>query len=173
VLNIHASLHFEELQEKKLMDAFVSNYKLLDRQGFNIYAEAVAWPGMSEKVSEYKKIMDSFGIGFTFAPYIGRKRLLDYPEVYSENELAKYNLVRENLAWFNQKGERCNAAFNAGVVFSNGDLYPCFQIKEKLGNVYEDIQFNNEMTVCPAKRCACPLNKYDDYLFSKASVKSG
>ena len=173
VLNIHASLHFEELLDRKLMDTFVNNYKLLEAQGFNIYAEAVAWPGMSEKVSEYKKMMDSFGIDFLFAPYIGNNKVLDYPEVYSDKELEEYNLIRYNLKWFRQKGEKCNAAFNAGVVFSNGDVYPCFQIKEKLGNIYEGINFNNELTVCPAKRCACPLNKYDDYLFSKASDRSG
>jgi MoaA/NifB/PqqE/SkfB family radical SAM enzyme len=172
VLNIHASLHFEELLERKLMDNFVNNYKMLDRKGFNIYAEAVAWPGLSDRVTDYKRMMDSFGIDFVFAPYIGNNKVLDYPEVYSEKELAAYNLAGDNLSWFRQKGERCNAAFNAGVVFSNGDVYPCFQIKEKIGNVYEEIRFNNDMTLCPAKRCACPLNKYDDYLFSKASPGS-
>ncbi len=173
VLNIHASLHFDELMGRKLMDSFVANYKMLERKGFNIYAEAVAWPGMSDRVPDYKRVMDSYGIEFTFAPYIGNNKVLDYPEVYSGNELLAYNLSKDNLEWFNQKGESCNAAFNAGVVFSNGDVYPCFQIKEKIGNVYQEINFNNELTLCPAKRCACPLNKYDDYLFSKASADQG
>ena len=41
--------------------------------------------------------------------------------------------------------------------------------KFRVTGVVEDINFNSEVTICPAKRCACPLNKYDEYLFEKAS----
>ncbi|MCK5590766.1 MAG: hypothetical protein KAI72_02300, partial [Candidatus Pacebacteria bacterium] len=57
---------------------------------------------------------------------------------------------------------------NAAVVFSNGDVYPCHQIKNKIGNVYKEINFINEIINCPSKNCGCPLNKYDEYLFEKS-----
>jgi MoaA/NifB/PqqE/SkfB family radical SAM enzyme len=170
VLNMHSSLHLEELKKKNLIDTFVGNYKLLENSGFNIYAEAVAWPGTGDVVESHRKLMTSLAIEYSYAPYIGNNKVLDYPEIYSDHELELFSLSRDMLEWFGQKGAKCNAAFNAGVVFSNGDIYPCFQIKKKLGNIYEEINFNSELTVCPAKRCACPLNKYDDYLFNKAAI---
>lgn len=169
VLNVHASLHFEELEKRRLIETYVSNFKLLAGKGFNIYAEAVARPGSDVKVEEYRKLMSGHGIEFLYAPYVGKFNNSDFPDSYKVEDLENYNLSKEQIRWYKQKGEVCNAAFNAGVVFSNGDIYPCFQIKQKMGNVYEDIIFNSELTICPAKRCACPLNKYDEYLFEKAS----
>ena len=169
VLNVHASLHFEELEKKNLFESYISNFKLLAGKGFNIYAEAVAWPGSDVIAGNYRKLLAGHGIEFSFAPYIGKLNDSEFPDSYKAEDFTNYNLNKEQIKWFRQKGEVCNAAFNAGVVFSNGDIYPCFQIKEKMGNVYEDINFNSELTICPAKRCACPLNKYDEYLFSKAS----
>jgi MoaA/NifB/PqqE/SkfB family radical SAM enzyme len=168
VLNIHASLHVEELEKKRLLETYVSYFKLLADKGFNIYAEAVGWPGSDDKVENYQKLMAGYGIEFDYAPFVGKLDNSEYPDSYLVQDLEKYNLAKEQIRWFKQKGEVCNAAFNAGVVFSSGDIYPCFQIKEKMGNVYEGINFNSELTICPAKRCACPLNKYDEYLFSKA-----
>jgi len=172
VLNIHASLHFEELEKKRIIETYVSNFKLLKGKGFNVYAEAVAWPEFDIKIEDYRKLLAGHGIEFGYAPYVGKLNNYDFPDSYKAEDLANYNLSIEQIQWFRQKGEVCNAAYNAAVVFSNGDVYPCFQIKEKMGNVYENINFNTELTICPAKRCACPLNKYDEYLFSKVCNKT-
>ena len=172
VLNVHASLHIEELEIRRLIDTFVSNFKLLADRGFNIYAEAVAWPGSDANIEKYRRLMTGLGIEFGYAPFVGKLNNSDFPDSYKAEDLENYNLSKEQIQWYKQKDEVCNAAFNAGVVFSNGDIYPCFQIKEKMGNVYEEINFNSELTICPAKRCACPLNKYDEYLFEKASSAS-
>ena len=170
VLHVHASLHFEELEEKGLLESFIRNYHLLRKNGFNIYAEAVGWNGFLNSTEKYKSLMNSAGIEFFYAPFIGNKKTLDYPELYEENELKQLGIAEEKMNWFRQKGEICNAGYNTGVVFSNGDIYPCFQIKDKIGNIYEEINFKSDLSTCPAKKCACPLNKYDEYLFSKAKT---
>ena len=86
--------------------------------------------------------------------------------------MEQFGLSEENQNMYKQKGELCNAGYNAAVVFSNGDIYPCHQIKEKIGNVYREINFRNKIISCPSKHCGCPLNKYDEYLFEKSINKS-
>ena len=67
-----------------------------------------------------------------------------------------------------QYGKTCNAGYNAGIVHTNGDIYPCYSIKEKLGNIYEKIEFKKNLITCPVKFCGCPLKVHNQYLFEKA-----
>jgi MoaA/NifB/PqqE/SkfB family radical SAM enzyme len=168
ILHIHASLHYEELIKKNLFERFVTNFKLFRENGFNIYAEAVAYPPMQENIAMLKSIMQREEIDFSFAPYFGKYGEKIYPEAYTKSEEKLFGLSDEIVKNHTQKNELCNAGYNAAVVFSNGNVYPCHQIKEKIGNIYEGINFSKGLIKCPSKRCGCPLNKYDEYLFDKA-----
>ena len=164
ILHIHATLHFDELIKKNLLGTFINTYKLLEKNGFNIYAEAVAYPLLSHRVEEIESTMKLNEINFEYAPYFGKFEDKNYPESYTESELKLFNLSTEDINCYSQKGELCNAGYNSAVVFSNGNAYPCHQIKEKMGNIYDQISFNESLIKCPSKRCGCPLNKYDKYL---------
>ncbi len=175
VLHIHASLHLRELERKGLLNKFFENFILLREKGFNIYAEAVAFPPYLSEIERYKALANSYGIDYNYAPFIGEVNGKKYPASYSDNEITQFGLKNSHEDEFAQKGELCNAGFNAVVVFSNGNVFPCFNLKNKLGNIYEGFSFEPNIRKCPAKRCGCPLNIYDDYLFEKGkrlSVKS-
>jgi MoaA/NifB/PqqE/SkfB family radical SAM enzyme len=167
VLHIHASLHYSELLKNNLLDRFIQNYKLLEDAGFNIYTEVVAYPKMIDKIEELFQFAKQNSLKLFFAPYYGMLDGKEYPFAYTKNELVKFNILQKEISCFTQKGELCNAGYSAAVVFSNGNVYPCHQIKTKTGNIYEGIEFSSELTKCPSKKCGCPLNKYDEYLFSK------
>ncbi len=173
ILHIHASLHYDELVKKNLLERFINNFKLLQKSGFNIYTEAVAYPRWKNKVEQMKSIFKKEEVEVTFAPYYGKFEEKNYPESYTESEKQSFDLLNEDIKCFMQKGELCNAGYNAAVVFSNGNVYPCYQIKEKIGNIYEGINFNSTLIKCPSKRCGCPLNKYDQYLFEKSKTIFG
>lgn len=168
VLEIHASFHFEELKNKNLIKRFLENYEILKNRGFNIRAEQVAHPALLNKTEEIKLIFTERDWKFNFGSYFGKYNNKKYPERYSTEEIINFELKINELDKFEQKGEICNAGFNAAVVFSNGDVYPCFQVKEKIGNIFNSINFKTDLIVCKSKHCGCPLNKYDDYLFKKA-----
>lgn len=167
VLHIHASFHYDELLEKNLLKLFLENYNFLKGNGFNIYSEAVAYPKIVKKLASIKKFASGNLDNLTFAPFYGDYDGSNYPENYSNEELELFGISKNVLSNFTQKGELCNAGYNVAVVFSNGNVYPCHQIKTKIGNIYERIEFRNELVKCPSKRCGCPLNKYDKYLFEK------
>jgi len=170
ILHIHASLHYNELIKKSLLKIFISNFKTLRQNGFNIYAEAVAYPPIKDEVDEIKTVMKKEKIEIGFAPFYGKFEERFYPESYTESELRIFGLTIADIKCHTQKEALCNAGYNAAVVFSNGNVYPCHQIKEKIGNIYERINFSKGLIKCPSKRCGCPLNKYDEYLFDKSDT---
>ncbi|NOX66586.1 MAG: radical SAM protein, partial [Chlorobi bacterium] len=167
ILHIHASLHYDELVKKNLLERFIKNFRSFRENGFNIYAEAVAYPPLKEKLNELKSTMQKEEIEYSFAPFYGKLGKKIYPESYTESELKLFGLTNDDISCFSQKGKLCNAGYNTAVVFSNGNIYPCHQIKEKIGNIYKGINFNAGLVKCPSRRCGCPLNKYDEYLFNK------
>ncbi|MDA3860169.1 MAG: radical SAM protein [Melioribacteraceae bacterium] len=170
VLHIHASFHYDELLGKNLLIHFVQNYNLLKNAGFNIYAEAVAYPKIREKLDAIVKFANQNDIILTFAPFYGNYNGELYPENYTSSDLELFGINQSEISCFTQKGELCNAGYNAAVVFSNGNVYPCHQIKTKIGNIYEGVNFNDTMVKCPSKKCGCPLNKYDEYLFGQTKT---
>jgi len=167
VLFIQASLHFAELERKNLMNKYIHNYQLLKKLKFNIFAEAVAYPPIIKKLDYYRNYIANEEIDFTFGAFTGMYNGKKYPESYSENELKIFNLNKNEQNKFYQKGNICNAGYSVFAAFSNGNVFPCFQIKEKVGNIYTGIKFSESPITCPAKYCGCPLNVYDEYLFGK------
>lgn len=165
VLHIHASFHYDELVDKNLMNRFIENNNLLKVNGFNIFAEAVAYPKLKNKFYAVTKFAKENSIKLTFAPFYGIYNEQTYPESYSHEDLELFGISENEISCFAQKGELCNAGYNVAVVFSNGNVYPCHQIKTKIGNIYNGIDFSTELVKCPSKKCGCPLNKYDEYLF--------
>jgi len=170
VLHIHASFHYDEFVEKGLLNRFIENYKLLENNGFNIYAEAIAHPMYKEKLDNIKGIANKNSLVLSFAPFYGIFNEQSYPESYSQEELDLFGISNKEISYFKQWNELCNAGYNAAVVFSNGNIYPCHQLKTKIGNIYEEFDFNNELVNCPSKKCGCPLNQYDEYLFEQATL---
>ncbi len=170
VLHIHASFHYDELLKKNLLHRFIENYNYLKEREFNIYAESVAYPTFKTHLDKIKKIANVNSIDLSFAPFYGKYNNKTYPECYTASELELFKIGQSEISCFAQKGELCNAGYSAAVVFSNDNVYPCHQIKTKIGNIYEGINFNSEAIKCPAKRCGCPLNKYDEYLFEQKNM---
>ena len=168
ILHIHASFHYDELIQKKLLAKFSKNYNLLKDSGFNVFAEAVAYPQIEKKVNIISKFAKDNSIDLTFAPFYGNFKGRIYPESYTDIQLDLFEITKEDISCFSQKGNLCNAGFNAAVVFSNGNIYPCHQIKTKMGNIYEGFAFGDKLIKCPSKKCGCPINKYDDYVFGKS-----
>ncbi|MBI9072795.1 MAG: radical SAM protein [Melioribacteraceae bacterium] len=168
VLFIHASLHYEELIKKNLLEKFHKNYQLLKEAGFNIYAEGVAYPGLANMIGEIKHFVESNKIKFEFASFYGKYNNKDYPESYTDEEVNKFNLDEHELKKYNQDNRICNAGCNAAVVFANGNVKSCFQIKDDLGNIYNEIKFKSDTIICSFKKCGCPLNEYDQNLLNKS-----
>jgi MoaA/NifB/PqqE/SkfB family radical SAM enzyme len=174
VLGIHASLHIKELEKHNLLNRYIDNFLLCKEKGFVINAVEVAHPSLLSQVKEYKKKFQRKKINIKFGEYIGEYNGKKYPESYTTKERNIFALSKENIKVHNQKGKVCNAGYNVGIVCQNGDIFQCYEIREKLGNIYEEnIIFKDKPIICPIEFCGCPLKSYDEHLFEKATgIKS-
>jgi MoaA/NifB/PqqE/SkfB family radical SAM enzyme len=174
VIYILASLHIKELEKHNLLNRYIDNFLLSKEKGFVIDAIEIAHPFLLSQVEKYKEYFQRNKINIKFGQYIGDYNGKKYPESYTTEELNIFNLNKENVKIHNQEGKICNAGYNVGIVCQNGDIFPCHNIREKLGNIYkEDIIFKDKLIICPVKFCECPLKSYDEYLFEKATgIKS-
>lgn len=176
VVHLVASAHIQELAKRRLMGRYVNHFFLFKEKGFSVMAREVAYPSLCEEAERYKKIFWKMGIELNFTPFVGRYRGRRYPHSYTDRELNAFDL---NLSGGNspqrhyQYHKVCNAGYNVGVVDTKGDIYPCRLIKSRMGNIYADIKFRDNLICCPFRFCGCPLKQYDSYLFKRALAQSG
>jgi len=174
VLEIYGSLHIQELERRRLLERYIENFTLLREKGFNVSAQAVAYPDLAGDVEKYRLYFQERGIDIAFVPFRGRYRWKQYPKSYTEQEIERFgfgasqNSPADIMSCFYRKGRLCNAGYNVGVVFPSGNAQTCFLIGQSIGNVFTDIAFNKNLIKCPFKYCSCPLNIYDPSLFEKA-----
>jgi len=179
VVDFDASCHIRELERHNLMDTYVENFLLLKEAGFQktrgyavaypLKAEAVAYPPLAKEVEKYRSFFNKRGIELMFTYFMGTYNGKEYPASYTEKELDVFCLDRERLRTIYPYNKVCNAGFNAATVDSNGNVRPCFQMAESIGNIYTKIKFNDNLTICPFKLCGCPLKDLDPFLFGKAN----
>ena len=103
ILHIHASFHFNELVNKKLLERFIENFELFQKSGFNIFTESVSYPPLKDKTYEIKSILYSKGIDITFSPFLGRFNNRTYPDSYTEEEREIFGISESVLKCFTQK----------------------------------------------------------------------
>ena len=169
-LLVHASFHTRELERKKLMGRFIENFRLGQERGIEIYAQEVAHPSLLPDVDHYRGMLRDNGITLTFGPFHGEYEGHPYPASYTEEEIQVFNLGRKGAkgAQFSQKGKLCNAGYNVVMAGRDGQLTPCIDLRENLGNMFGEIRFAPEVRRCPVDSCTCPVNFYDEALFNLA-----
>lgn len=169
VIKVDASFHYTQLLEKNLLKKYLKNFELLKKKSFSVNSEQVAYPGLKEFVKEINLVSQKNGLALKYVPFFGTYEGKKFPEAYSEEETSLFGLDLSLLKKFNQKDSFCNAGYNAAVVFSNGNIKPCFQLKENISNIYEEISFNTTPVLkCKSKICGCPMNEYDQMLLKRA-----
>lgn len=171
VFCILASAHIKELERRNLLDTYFDNFLLLKKKGFNIMADEVAYPPLTNEVKRYKQLFKEKNIELKFSPFLGKYNGKKYPNSYIKKELKIFKLNKSdgNSPKRHYKYHKiCNAGYNVAVVDSKGNIYPCMFIKDKIGNIYYDINLRKNLITCPFKFCGCPLNVFDQYLFNKA-----
>lgn len=156
---ILCSFHANELKKRKMIHTFIENYRLLKDSGFTIHAQIVAYPPIIPEIEFYQKLFAEYELELICAPFIGEYNNKTYPAAYSPEEYQLINCdmtaVRSSYNW---KHKPCIAGYNNGVVNSNNDVVCCINIKQKIGNIYDKITFQNSLVNCPHDFCSVPLS---------------
>jgi len=165
---ILAALHIKELEKRNLLNRYIDNFLLCKQKGFNIIAIVVAHPSLINEVEKYTKFFKEKNIDIKFTAFIGKYNEKNYPDEYTTKERNIFKINKKDNKNSNQKGKICNAGYNSGIIQPNGDIFRCLNINEKIGNIYNNILFDEHLIKCPVEFCGCPLKDYDKYLFNKA-----
>ena len=168
VLYIVASLHIEELEKRNLLEKYIHHFKLCQKKGFNIIANGVAYPPFLDKVQKYRDLLRVRGIHLKFGTFIGKYGGKVYPDSYVDKEYRIFGLDRNCASIFRQKGKLCNAGYNVAVVNRKGEIRPCLNLQESLGNIYDSISFKKDLLRCQFDFCECPPSVYGHGLYQKA-----
>ena len=172
VLYVIASCHIKALERRNLLETFFDNYLLAKEKGINIQAVEVAYPALMPEIDKYRELFASKGIQLDFNEFCGRYNDKDYPKSYTDEELDAFGFTRPTVNTHYPDSDKqkrlCNAGYNVAYVNSQGDITPCEPIKRIIGNIYEKIEFQKDIMLCPFKSCSCPLYLYDEKLFLKA-----
>jgi MoaA/NifB/PqqE/SkfB family radical SAM enzyme len=171
---ITATAHMHELKKKGLVGKFIDYCLLLRKKGFTLYVSAIAYPHILDKVEKYKELFGKYGIDLCFKSFRGIWKNKNYPDAYTEEEIKGFNLNEYdyyNPTIFNQHNKLCNAGYNAAIILNDGEVRPCYSIHNRMGNIYDKIEFKERMIKCPFKSCPCPFPVFEPYLFNKAVME--
>ena len=171
VLNIIASAHIKELEKRGLLAVYIHNFLLLKQKGFSIETRAVAHPSLLKDAAKYRQLFEKKGIKLKFSPLSIHKNNKKHPYKYSKEEIETFDLKNSDYECrkdYYKPAGICNAGYNTAVVDPKGNIYICDSIKIKVGNIYDKINFRENLIICPLKFCRCPIHHYDSSLYRKA-----
>ncbi len=168
---IVASAHMRELEKRNLLNVFIDNCLMVKENGFTLHISEVAYPFIKDKIDEYRKIFADVGLELDFMAFRGKWKGKNYPDDYTKEEIKLFNFEKDlalSPEIFNRKGKLCMAGYNIAVVMPKGEIQPCFGLENKIGNIYNKINFKNNLIRCPFNFCGCPVTVFEPYLFKKA-----
>jgi MoaA/NifB/PqqE/SkfB family radical SAM enzyme len=181
VICILASVHLHELTRLNLLDTFISNYNLLKRRGFIMFAEEVAHPSIFSRVEYYKKIFKDNDIDLRFIPFRGKWDNKIYPFSYTDEEKKVFDFGYDTIIgndktdftkWHKRKKCACNAGYNVFVALPKGTIRPCYKIKINLGNIYKSIKPLKKIINCPFSYCDAPISAFDPQLLEQSLLEN-
>lgn len=166
-LGIGCTLHDMVIRD---VDDFFSKIRKLKECGVALYVGLVAIPSRIDFIRKYKKICGEIGVPLILNGLVGKligeesvDSSLEYPRDYTpfqRNELRSlwdtphsYQILINSC---NTKGMECSAGTNYIYINHHGDVFPCSQVKQKMGNLLHDkIEFLPEDMRCPVTTCWC------------------
>jgi MoaA/NifB/PqqE/SkfB family radical SAM enzyme len=153
------------------LNEFLQKHLVLRKNGFETWANYVAYPPQMGKMAGFKKEFDKLGISFNMQPYMGFLNGKEYPAGYDAEELAHLKGCYDNedivntktIEWKTgtdykkTKDKLCRMGQMYAKIYPNGDAYRCCgPHKETIGNIFNGtFKLFNEARPCDCEPCFC------------------
>jgi MoaA/NifB/PqqE/SkfB family radical SAM enzyme len=166
-LGIGCTLHDTVIKD---IDGFFEKVRKIKEKGALIFVGLVAIPQRIEMIKEYKLRCSQLGVPLIMNGLIGNlvgkdgtDSSREFPQDYTFAELAvlkelwdtphSYMMLLEGCE---TKGMICSAGHNYIYINHKGDIFPCGNIKNSIGNLlHGTIGFQHKDTICPVSTCWC------------------
>ena len=153
------------------LDQFLKKHLLLRENGFETWANYVAYPPLMSEMGKYKSEFDRLKISFNIQPYLGWYQDREYPAGYTDSEMAHlkscYNdediVNKKTIEWKtgvkkrNMSGKPCRMGQMYAKVYPIADAYRCCaQSSASLGNLIDgSFKLSDEPLLCKDEHCFC------------------
>lgn len=157
VAYIYASLHIEERERVRGVDAFIANVVLLQDRGFNVIVNSVLHPTLIDRFSADQEHFARHGVTIIPRPFKGEFEGRRYPESYGpevRSVFAAHPQAGAKMV-YNFKGVPCYGGMAFTRLEPDGTVLRCSGDKTRMGNVLESVQLNIEPLPCTVARCPC------------------
>jgi MoaA/NifB/PqqE/SkfB family radical SAM enzyme len=150
---------------------FLGKHVILRKNGFETWANYVAYPPQLEKMADYKKEFDKLRISFNIQPFMGHFQEREYPKGYTDSELSYLKecytdndiVNKKTIEWKtgteykNTKGKLCRMGQMYAKIYPVGDAYRCCgNPSRKIGNLVEGtFELLDEALPCECEQCHC------------------
>jgi MoaA/NifB/PqqE/SkfB family radical SAM enzyme len=148
---------------------FLRKSLLLKDKGYGGIVIYVAYPPQLSLAEHYGKIFEENGIIFSVTPFWGTYKGLSYPNSYSEEErkiLRQYLRDEDRLKYTlnteSPRGKLCSAGQNFAILFEDGKVARCGQLKDAhFTNLFDEyFSLLNNPLPCESDFCPCDDHKY-------------
>lgn len=157
VAYIYASLHIEERERLKGVDAFIRNVVLLQERGFKVIVNSVLHPTLVGRFPGDREYFARHGVEIIPRPFKGEFAGRHYPQAYGSEVkaiFADYPQAGAKMV-YNFKGVPCHGGQRFIRMEPDGTVLRCSGDKTKLGNVLESVQLNSSPQPCQVTKCPC------------------
>ena len=157
VAYIYASLHIEERERVKGVDAFIANVVLLQERGFKVIVNSVLHPTLVDRFPADREYFARRGVEIIPRPFKGEYDGRRYPEAYGPEVraiFAAHPQAGEKMV-YNFKGVPCYGGMTFTRLEPDGTVLRCSGDKTRMGNVLESVRLNTEPLPCNVTRCPC------------------
>lgn len=155
--NFYVSLHIEERERVKGVDAFIKNARLLIERGFPVIVNYVVHPLLEERFPRDRQFFADHGVPITPRPFRGEFEGRRYPDSYGERVqtiFADHPEQGQKIA-YNFHGVPCTAGQTLLRMEPDGTVFRCPGDKTVLGNVLDSVDLADGPEPCRKKRCPC------------------
>lgn len=154
---IYASLHIEERERVRGVEAFIANVVLLQERGFRVIVNSVLHPSLVDRYPEDRERLARGGVTIVPRPFKGEYDGKRYPEAYGPEVraiFAEHPQAGTKMV-YNFKGVPCYGGMRFTRLEPDGTLLRCSGDKTRLGNVLDDVRLNTSPLPCAVTKCPC------------------
>lgn len=150
-------------------DDFLKKVLLLNKSGYEVWVNYVAYPLHLKDMARYKTSVEEKGIRFSIQPFNGEYEGRDYPQNYTKEEKKLMNLGniddvnRETIDWRTDgtrssiKGRLCRMGQMYARIYPDAEVYRCCAGgASRLGNLLNGtFRLLKEPMPCETDNCPC------------------
>jgi MoaA/NifB/PqqE/SkfB family radical SAM enzyme len=154
---LYIACHIEQREKRNNLREFLENLDLLKRKGFgnSIALNYVLHPRLFDRLEKDREMF--LDHGFSLSPTFmgGEFEGKPYPESYTPEQMAKFNIEKTWVGPFHSKGLLCKAGHTFFSMQPDGEIHRCECDTRRIGDLKTGFSLKETSYPCEIEICSC------------------